>query len=220
MLVAAHQIEAVTFASAPHQIFVPVREAAEALGWKMEYDPLVELVTLQGKCLRPTLPRLSSGVWLISLAELASLGADARGGQVSSGTKSFSAIVREKRVSVDLKAQRLKAWQGSRLVYDWPVSSGREGKESPNGDFRAQEKEPMHISKLYGSPMPFSVHVVGNIYIHGSDRFSSGPGTHGCIRLPMMQTRNIAQEFYGWIDSGTPVSIRGAFVFQKQAPKG
>jgi lipoprotein-anchoring transpeptidase ErfK/SrfK len=75
----------------------------------------------------------------------------------------------------------------------------------------------MHISSIYGSPMPYSVHVTGNIFIHGSGSFSGSPGSHGCIRLPLMHTRNVAEEFFGWIETGVPIRIRGAYIFQKQA---
>jgi lipoprotein-anchoring transpeptidase ErfK/SrfK len=208
--------QGVTFASQPTAIYVPVREASNLLGWSMTYDPAVELITLKGKVLDPFAPQLSDGTWLISLEGLKALGAHVSGSAVKSDAHRFVVALGPKRVRVDLKAQRLWAWQGSRLVYSWPVSSGREGKETPNGDFKSGTKEPMHISTIYGSPMPYSVHVTGNIYIHGSAGFTTAPGSHGCIRLPLMERRNVAEEFYNWIEPGTPVSIRGAYEFAKK----
>ncbi|MFI5384654.1 MAG: L,D-transpeptidase [Fimbriimonadales bacterium] len=212
----AQTIDVVTFASRPGVEYVPVREAAKRLGWPLEYDSAVELIKLRGATLDPLAPRLSDGTWLISVTDLGQLGADVEGAKISFGGRFFVMKAGPKRVEVDVRKQLLRAWQGGRLVYEWPVSSGREGKDTPNGDFKALEKEPMHISKLYGSPMPFSVHVAGNIYIHGSDRFSGAPGSHGCIRLPLMETRNIAEEFYDWIETGTPIKIRGAYEFGKR----
>jgi lipoprotein-anchoring transpeptidase ErfK/SrfK len=212
-------VELVTFAERPKRAFIPIREAATLLGWGMTYDPVVELVTLKGKTLDPALPRLSDGTWLISTDELRDMGAKVTAATISFGSRAFATSIGPKRVEVDLKSQVLKAWQGRRLIYLWSISSGREGKATPNGDFKAKEKEPMHMSKLYGSPMPYSVHLAGNIYIHGSDRFSSQPGSHGCIRLPLMETRNIAREFYDWIDTGTPVRVKGAYSFPPQAAK-
>ncbi len=202
-LVLVKTLDAVTFASQPGAVYVPAREAANLLGWSTSYDSLVELLTINGTTLDPLLPKFSDGTILISLAELKRMGAPA-----------LTVRIGAKRVSIDLKAQRLKAWQGACLVYDWPVSTGREAKQTPNGDFKAGKKEPMHISTLYGSPMPFSVHITGNIFIHGSASFSSAPGSHGCIRLPLMERRNIAEEFYNWIEPGTPVRITGAYKFR------
>lgn len=204
-------IDAVSFASKPGLVFVPVREAAKCLHWPMSYDPAVELINLRGKTLDPYAPRLSDGTWLISLNELAEMGARVDRNSVTFDGLGFVAQVGDKSVFVDLKSQVLWARQGKRLVYRWEVSSGRQGKETPTGAYRALGKEPMHISTLYGSPMPFSIHVTGNIYIHGSAQFSSTPGSHGCIRLPLMETRNIAEEFYNWIDVGTPIRVRGAY---------
>lgn len=216
-LTQARVIEAVTFASKPGIVYVPVQEAATLLGWRAEHDTVVDLIKLKGQTLDPLEPQLSNGTQLISLADLGRLGAKVTSPRVMGNSGGFQVKISPKRVSVDLSGQVLRAWQGSRLVYQWPVSSGREGKDTPNGDFRAQEKEPMHISKIYGSPMPFSVHMTGNIYIHGSDRFSSNPGSHGCIRLPLMETRNVAEEFYNWIEPGVPIKIRGAFNFHKKS---
>lgn len=64
----------------------------------------------------------------------------------------------------------------------------------------------MHYSRRYdNAPMPYSVHVGGNYFIHGFSSVPSYPASHGCIRLPV----DAAREFYGWITPGTPVRIRG-----------
>lgn len=214
-LIPAPVVDAVTFASRPHELFLPARDVARELKWKLDYDDVVQLAKLKGHTLSPLEPQLSDGTILISTKDLVPLGARIAKDRISSGQHAFVVRIGAKRVSVDLKSQILRAWQGDRLVYQWPVSSGREGKETPAGDFKAQKKEPMHISTIYGSPMPFSVHINGNIFIHGSDRFSSLPGSHGCIRLPFMETRNVAEEFYNWIEIGVPVSIRGSFRFAR-----
>jgi hypothetical protein len=206
-------LDAVTFASQPEAIYLPVREVADALDWDLKYDPVVELVTLHGETLDPFYPRLSDGTFLVPVSQLAHLGARYQQRKISDGSRSLQFRIGDKRVTVDLKAQTLRAWQGDRLIYLWPVSSGREGKETPNGDFKALGKEEMHISTIYGSPMPYSVHVTGNIFIHGSAGFSSAPGSHGCIRLPLMSTRNVAEEFYNWIEIGVAIKVRGSYKF-------
>jgi hypothetical protein len=206
----------VTFARWPGAIYVPVRDASKLLGWPMDYDGDVELIRIRGTILDPKRPQLSDGTWLISLRELAKLGATVKNRHAESGGKSFDVKIGPKRVLIDLEKQTLRAWQGSRLVYLWKTSSGREGKDTPNGLFKAGQKELMHISKIYGSEMPYSVHLTGNIFVHGSSIFNTSPGSHGCIRLPMMTSRNVAEEFYNWIDLGVPIRVQGAYKFQKK----
>ena len=109
---------------------------------------------------------------------------------------------------VDLAEQRLRAWQGERLVMETHVSSGRNGR-TPSGNFRAGPyKSRMHYSKLYdNAPMPWSVQVNGNVFIHGFSSVPDYPASHGCIRVPLNEG-NPARFFYEWIDVGTPVRIR------------
>src|SRR5437762_4343234 len=115
-----------------------------------------------------------------------------------------------KRVEVDLANQRLRAYQGARLVLDSSISTGREGKKTPAGGFKAGPvKSRMHRSRLYhNAPMPWSVQVHENIFIHGFRKVPRRPASHGCIRLPLTGP-NPAKWFYNWIDLGTPISIKG-----------
>ena len=212
-------IAAVTFAADPGEIYFPARQVAKALAIPLQYDVALDLMTVGGRTLDPFSRKLSDGTYLISSKELKRLGVAFKGGSATWHGASAIYAAGKKRVLVDLKSQELWAWQGSLLVYRWDVSTGREGKQTPNGRFKADKKEDMHISSIYGSPMPFSVHLVGNIFIHGSTLIGSTPGSHGCIRLPIMTTRNVAEEFYNWIDLGTPVEVTGSFKFDQEPAK-
>ncbi len=119
-------------------------------------------------------------------------------------------LIANKRVEVDLANQRLRAYQGARLVLDSSISTGREGKKTPAGEFKAGPvKSRMHRSRLYhNAPMPWSVQVHENIFIHGFRKVPRRPSSHGCIRLPLTGA-NPAKWFYAWIDLGTPISIKG-----------
>jgi lipoprotein-anchoring transpeptidase ErfK/SrfK len=67
----------------------------------------------------------------------------------------------------------------------------------------------MHYSRLYHhAPMPYSVEVSGNIFIHGYSDVPSYPASHGCIRLPLGRA-NPAKRFYDWVEEGTPIEIFG-----------
>jgi hypothetical protein len=153
---------------------------------------------------------------LVPLDELQRAGAtitwsdDGMQALVASDNKNIAIQFANKRVEVDLANQRLRAYQGARLVLDSPISSGREGKKTPPGEFKAGPiKSRMHRSRLYhNAPMPWSVQVHENIFIHGFRKVPRHPSSHGCIRLPLTGA-NPAKWFYNWIDLGTPVSIKG-----------
>jgi lipoprotein-anchoring transpeptidase ErfK/SrfK len=67
----------------------------------------------------------------------------------------------------------------------------------------------MHYSRLYHhAPMPYSVHVYGNVFIHGFSYVPPWPASHGCIRMPL-DGNNPAKRFYEWVDPGTPIDIVG-----------
>ncbi len=107
---------------------------------------------------------------------------------------------------IDKTTQTLRAYENGRLVMQTRVSTGKPGKETPNGSFRAQYKERMHYSRLYdNAPMPYSVNLRGHYFIHGYSEVPPYPASRGCVRLPM----SVAPHFYNWITPGTPVTITG-----------
>lgn len=85
--------------------------------------------------------------------------------------------VSAKRVEIDKTQQKLRAYDGDRLVLESRVSTGRRGKQTPNGSFRVGTKLRVHHSRLYdNAPMPFSVQVNGNYFIHGFESVPDRPG--------------------------------------------
>jgi lipoprotein-anchoring transpeptidase ErfK/SrfK len=114
-----------------------------------------------------------------------------------------------KRVEIDKSIQMLRAYEGERLVFESRVSTGKWDRSTPNGQFQASSKQRMHYSKLYhNAPMPYSVEVTGNVFIHGFSSVPRRPASHGCIRLPL-DGDNPAKRFYEWIELGTPIEIHG-----------
>jgi len=210
-------LDGISFADDPHVLFVPIEEIASALRWEMQLDQESGQISLNGQLLDAAhLRKLTDGTLLVPLDELQRAGAtitwsnDGMQALVASDHTKIAIPFANKRVEVDLANQRLRAYQGSRLVLDSAISTGREGKKTPSGEFKAGPvKSRMHRSRLYhNAPMPWSVQVHENIFIHGFRKVPRRPSSHGCIRLPLTGA-NPAKWFYNWIDLGTPVSIKG-----------
>lgn len=89
-------------------------------------------------------------------------------------------------ILVDKATQRMFVIQDGYIRYMWPVSTGRDVTQTPNGIFTPQRLERNWSSTAYyDSPMPFSIFFHKGYAIHGSyaiDRLG-GPASHGCVRL-------------------------------------
>lgn len=208
-------IEAITFNAEPGKLFLPVDEAVKELGWESGRDQRGNVVLLNETPVRAgSLRRLTDGTELVSTGQLAQAGATVSEpnleGVVRVGGlfRGFTLVMSPQFVEISLRKQRLYAWQGDRLVLETHISSGRNGR-TPAGEFRAGPfRSAMHYSKLYdNAPMPWSVQINGNIFIHGFKSVPDYPASHGCIRMPLTDG-NPAKFFYEWVLSGTPVSVK------------
>jgi lipoprotein-anchoring transpeptidase ErfK/SrfK len=203
-------LEAVTFAVEPGQIYVPLEEAAARLRWTVSSSKNGTLTRINGS---PATVRLVNHTHWVRLDSLASAGAtitadpEKAGYEIQDGRHSFTTGVSPKRIEVDLTRQRLNAWQGSILVLDTNISSGRYG-NTPAGNFTAGPyKSRMHYSsKYHNAPMPWSVQITGHIFFHGFSSVPAYPASHGCIRVPLTGA-NPARFLYEWVDIGTPIRI-------------
>lgn len=208
-------VDGVTFADTGRgKIYLPIRETAKHLGWKVGGKPLKmnsHAIPASRQRVLPTGVRLVEVGWLRHSGAI--VGRNGKTGLITvklrkKPGRAFYVRAGQKRVFINKKAQTLIAYQGQRTVMRSHVSTGRAGQETPLGIFRAQGKEKMHRSRLYhNAPMPWAVHIVGNIFVHG---FKSTPsnGSSGCIRLPLTGS-NPARWFYYWTEVGTPVTISG-----------
>jgi len=113
-----------------------------------------------------------------------------------------------KSVVIDKGTQTLRAYENGNLVFQSRVSTGRAGRETPNGRFHAQGKKRMHYSSLYdNAPMPYSVPFSNNYFIHGFSSVPPYPASHGCVRMPL----STAPVFFNWVTPGTPISVVGSW---------
>ncbi len=207
--------EAVTFALDSKRAFLPLGEATRQLSWSPLVDDNRGEISLNGRTLSAkSMRKFPDGTKLISLSDLGKAGAtvtaedDGSGYKVSASGRHFRVVLAEKRAEINLKAQRMRAWEGARLVLDTNISSGKRGR-TPTGSFTAGPyKARKHYSSRYNNAyMPYSVQVTGHIFIHGFKDVPKYPASHGCIRVPYLTGGNPARFFYEWINKGTPIKI-------------
>jgi hypothetical protein len=135
-------------------------------------------------------------------------------------------------LKIDLENQRAYFYKGDKIVGVSVVSTGREGYNTPSGEFQVTQKDVDHVSSLYGdyvgpngevvvqnvengkdprprgtafqgAPMPYFLRIQGGIGMHAG-YIPGYPASHGCIRLPEV----MALKFFEDAPVGTPVEIR------------
>ena len=134
-----------------------------------------------------------------------------------------------KHISISLARQRLRAWEGDRVVLVTPVTTGNPALPTPTGRFRVFYKTSPYtfVSPwAYGSEFWYPPSRVswamefigGGYFIHdapwrsffgpGSNAHLGTPGsnftgTHGCVNVPTAAMRFL----YSWAPVGTPVHV-------------
>jgi lipoprotein-anchoring transpeptidase ErfK/SrfK len=134
-------------------------------------------------------------------------------------------------VKIYLKEQRAYFYKADVLVGESQVSAGREGHNTPVGNYKVMQKDKDHASSLYGdyvdaagnvvqkdvelgkdpkpagalfrgAPMPYFMRITGGVGMH--EGYLPGyPASHGCIRMP----GKMAEIFFNNVELGTPVQI-------------
>lgn len=195
-------------------IYASVRDLSKAMHWTLQYEPIEKKVILEGIEVKPEwMLRLPDGRTFVAPELLDVPGLQARRDEDSRLLLSWGAIrcvvvAGEKRVEINLTRQELIAYQGDLELIRTPISSGRRGYRTPTGTFTAgPAKHRMHYSTLYeNSPMPYSIQVSGNIFLHGYHSVPRYPASHGCIRVPL-KGWNPARWLFDWTDVGTEIRI-------------
>jgi hypothetical protein len=89
-------------------------------------------------------------------------------------------------IQIDQSTQRMSVDVDGQHLYDWRVSTGRPGYDTPNGDFHPNRMDADHYSQEYGNaPMPDAIFFdLDGHAIHGSfDPIGHPAASHGCVRL-------------------------------------
>jgi hypothetical protein len=89
-------------------------------------------------------------------------------------------------IHIDKSTQHMTVSLDGQPVYDWPVSTGVAGHDTPAGEFKPFRMEKDHFSREWDdAPMPYSIFFTMQGHaIHGTNHKSLGrPASHGCVRL-------------------------------------
>lgn len=89
-------------------------------------------------------------------------------------------------VNVDVGGQKMEVYVDGKLRHRWPVSTGRDGYDTPGGSYKPQRLEKQWYSRKYdNAPMPNAVFFNGGYAIHGTNdtKRLGRAASHGCIRL-------------------------------------
>jgi len=127
-------------------------------------------------------------------------------------------------IAVDKDAQRMTVTVDGRTRYDWPVSTGVDGYDTPSGAHRPFRMERTHFSREFDdAPMPNAIFFTGQGHaIHGTNhtRRLGSAASHGCVRLA---PRNAATLFSLVKTQGmgkTRVVIEGSSVMASRRRRG
>lgn len=120
-----------------------------------------------------------------------------------------------KYIDINLENQIMVLFQEGIAVEAFAVSSGKEGMETPKGEYQIYNKAERVWSKKYGLYMPFWMAIIsdGSVGIHELPEWPGGfkegashlgiPASHGCVRLGV----GSAQTVFDWAEIGTPVIV-------------
>jgi len=141
-------------------------------------------------------------------------GVEASPGVYGTHTLKQSFVIGESLIAVaDTRKHHVRIYRERHLFAVWPMSSGRPGKETPNGTYLAIEKQnPAHMKGPgYDLQVPWSVRFTwSGDYVHdaywsvGSQGFANV--SHGCVNLSPAN----AETYYKMSVPGDPVTITGS----------
>jgi hypothetical protein len=90
-------------------------------------------------------------------------------------------------VNIDKNTQRMTVSVDGEPRYEWPVSTGRAGYDTPNGTFKVNRMDAEHLSQEWdNAPMPHSMFFdMRGHAIHGffDVKHLGLPVSHGCVRI-------------------------------------
>ncbi len=135
------------------------------------------------------------------------------------------------RIVVDLNKQVAQFYRGDHVIGVAAIASGKEGRNTPPGQYKITEKDPTHKSSKYGwiedsqgkvvnedatpstrvpascryvaAPMPWFMRLRGDGVGMHEGYLPGYPASHGCIRMD----RGVVKKFYQNAYVGMPVQV-------------
>ena len=123
-------------------------------------------------------------------------------------TRVVLAGMKDRWIDVDLRNQKLYAYEGTDLVASFLVSTGIMRYPTEIGQYHIYVKMPysdMHGIDYFLPDVPFTMYYSGNFSIHGTywhHNFGT-PMSHGCVNMSISD----AEWIYNWASVGTLVNI-------------
>ena len=106
-------------------------------------------------------------------------------------------------VRVFLGSQYFGAYEDEQLVFWGPISSGRDGFDTPAGNFSVGWKAKDYYSKKYEAEMPYAVNFSAAGYFLHAQSLPGRRASHGCIRL----LESDAVRLFYWIKKGDRIEV-------------
>lgn len=125
--------------------------------------------------------------------------------------KVMGAVSENKWIEVDLSEQKLTAWEGDRIYFQTPVSSGK-WFPTPTGEYNIWSKfkytkmeggNPGTNTYYYLPNVPYTMYFNKGFGLHGTywhNNFGQ-PMSHGCVNLPTIA----AEKLFYWVGPELPL---------------
>ena len=113
-------------------------------------------------------------------------------------------------IIVNLSEQKAYAIEDGYVLFEGRISSGKPGRETPEGEFHILQKKRYHRSNLWprpkgGAQMPYMLRLTNTGIAMHLGVVPNKAASHGCIRLK----KGFAQEMFDWAKVGTKVYVEG-----------
>ena len=121
-----------------------------------------------------------------------------------------------KKIEVDLSEQRVKAYLGDVVVFDFDCVTGDSSHPTTKGTFSVQWKSEKHVSKKYGAKMHYALFFHQGEALHQyhgpvpisvlrslKQNLTQLIGSHGCVRL----SEENAKSLFEWAPVKTRVRV-------------
>ena len=114
-------------------------------------------------------------------------------------------------IIINLSEQVAYAIEDGSIVFDGFISSGKRGRETPEGEYTILQKKRYHTSNLWpkpngGAKMPYMLRLTNTGIAMHLGYVPNRPASHGCVRLE----DGFAQEMFSWAKVGMKVYIEGS----------